>query len=259
MAIPITHMMSSAGIRSKLRVASPTMKTRKTTVRLLAPLRKRFDALLDQSCLKRDAYLNQVLEVEIPQLDSEIANPNSHEARRYVATMLKRVGQMQLVTLTLRSDLIDALDSVCERKMICRDAFFNRLLYLLTARDEVIDRAFFGGDSRWRSDVWTEYQHDGPFFQNVFSPLDQEIDPLWAVRAGIDLLRRERPKSEWVPPDGIYTRSLSMPGRGDDAPALRGLACYLPDTSVPRTSANRKLQRMFEKYLDDSTAVSRKA
>lgn len=259
MAIAITYMMAFAGLRATVRVTSPGMKPRKTTVRLLVPLRKRFNALLDQSCLKRDAYLNEVLDVEVQRLDDEIRVPNSQRAREHIAAMLKQTGSMELVTLTLRSDLLDAIDSVCERKLICRDAFFNRLLYLLTASDEVIDQAFFWGDRRWRTDVWTECQHDGPFFRNVFSPLDQSIDPFWTIRAGIELISRERPKSGRLTPDGIYTRSLPPPGKGEDAGELKGLACYLHDASVPRTQANKKLQRMFEKYLDNSTTVRRKS
>lgn len=229
------------------------MKSRKTTVRILTPLRKKLDAALARACLKRDAYFNRVLEREIVELDREITTSNSSEAHAYISRSLKSLGPRDLVTLTLRDDLIAEIDSICERKLICRDAFFNRLLFLLTANDLYIDTAFFSKYEGWRADVWSECRNDGPFFRNVFTPLNPDIDPFWTIRAGLGLLADECRERRDLAPDGVYTAQL-FAFKWKGVVSLSGLSCYMHDALVPRTDASKAPDSEFTKFIADMDA-----
>lgn len=232
----------------------------KTSVRIWKPLRKGFDKLLARNGLKRDAFLNLVLAVEIPALDAEVKKANSPAARRYIAQRLKALHPQPLVTLRLRADLVRQLDRICADKRICRDAFFNRLLFLLTANRQTIDKIFFNGDGEWRTGVWSECKHDGPFFQRGFFPLTAEVNPFWAVRAGIELWNQESRKSdELLAIDSIYEAPLWNPDGKSQFEELKGLSCYLPDHSVVGTAANKEFYAMLEAFTGQPRSFWRAA
>ncbi|MGD9598468.1 MAG: hypothetical protein AB7G76_12860 [Steroidobacteraceae bacterium] len=214
------------------------MKTQKTTVRLLSVLKSRLDVALERACLKRDAYLNRLLERELAELNREVRTPNSPAALAYISLSLKHLGARDLVTLTLRSDLLAKLDGLCTRKRICRDAFFNRIAFLLTAPAWLIDATFFPELEKWRAEVWTECRNDGPIYANVFSPLDPIIDPFWTIRAGLALSAEECKQRGNLPPDGFYTTCLFGRRRKKFIP-LWGLSCHMDDALVPRTDASK--------------------
>jgi hypothetical protein len=61
---------------------------------------------MDASCLRRDAYLNRVLAVELDYLDTEVALPNSTEAKKFIAERLDH-----LVTENWSACLCDRISS----------------------------------------------------------------------------------------------------------------------------------------------------
>jgi len=233
----------------------------KISVRIWEPLVKQFDAAIKDSCLRRDAYLEAVLSVELPRLDAEVCLPNSPVAHAYIAGKLDALDR-KLVSFTLNQKIIDQLNTICERKRIVRDAFFNRLYMLLAAKSGVIARLMFAGDDDWRKEVWSERRNDGPFFQNCFHPLRGEIDPLWAIRTGLEdalegLEEVPNPHGEGVllvdrnsihggirPPELVYTVSWNTQFKDVD---LSGFNCYLADWEVPGTPE----QKAAAKTLDD--------
>lgn len=237
----------------------------KISVRIWEPLVKQFDSAIRDSCLRRDAYLDAVLAVEVPRLDAEVSLPNSLIAQTFIAARLDAL-ERKLVSFTLKPELIERLNAICERKRIVRDAFFNRLYMLLTAKAGVIDRLMFAGDDEWRTEVWSERRNDGPFFQNCFHPLRGEIDPLWAIRTGREDARKgleavTNPSGEGTiqvergpfhdgirPPSLVYTVSWNDQFKNVD---LTGFNCYLPDWEVPGTPE----QVAFDKSLDDILAL----
>ena len=235
------------------------MEFKRTSVRLWGPIRERFDEALDRLGLKRDAYLNRVLETELAHLDAEVKQPNSREAQRFIADRLRDLKPSELVTLRLRRDLLDRMDASCARKRICRDAFFNRLLFLLTLPPKGIDLLFFDGDSRWRTEVWNECKHDGPFFQNVFYPLDPVVDPFWTIRAGLGLLPTDE---DGEPREGVYTASLvgRKPQEASARPqVLTGLSCYLPDAAVRGTAENKATKKWLDELFGPNRVAGRAA
>lgn len=238
--------------------------TQKVSVRIWKPLLVKLDQKLERACLRRDAYLARVLAVEIPALDEEVCLPNSVEAQARVAQQLDDLDRKP-VSLALPSELMSQLNAICARKRIVRDAFFNRLFLLLAAKPKAIDNLLFPfAPTDWRTAVWTEYKHDGPFFTNGFYPLEQDVDPFWAIRAGLDLYEDkenlelyptpENPKAKVIrdivgfayPRATVYTTVLTQ---NVDGHSLIGLNCYLPDTEIPGHPEEQKRRATLDAIL----------
>lgn len=241
---------------------------RKTSTQVWRPVIDKLNRKLDKASLRRDAYLESVLEVELPYLDQEVALPNSTVAAKFIGERLDQLDR-KLVSLSLRVDLVERLDEICARKRIVRDAFFNRLFFLLAAKPAVIDRIFFPLVSdEWRTEVWSEYKHDGPFFKNVFYPLEQDIDPFWAIRAGLELYGEEKdlvdhtdPGSGMsakvkrvkdygvVLPERVHTTALdNVQFKNAD---LYGLNCYLAEWQIPGQPAELRFRKELDELLAD--------
>lgn len=238
---------------------------KKTSVKIWKPIIEKLDAKLEAACLRRDAYLNKLLEVELSRLDNEVSIPNSLEAQSLIASRLDHL-ERKTVSLSLRSDLLDRLHDICGRKRIVRDAFFNRVFLLLAASSKLIDHLVFPGDPNWRTLIWEEYKHDGPFFENTFYPLEQRIDPFWAIRLGIDLYEEDQVSIPYLEPesgkeirvvmeddearpiDSLYTtlwNEQTLP-KFD----LFGMNLYVPNSRVPGHPAEQARRQMLDELLD---------
>ncbi len=254
-------------------MATKTLKTvPKISVKIWRPIIQKFDAKIEDACLRRDAYLNKVLEVELDCLDEEVSIPNSQSSYDYV---FERLAQLDLkpVSLALLPALTKRLSEICRRKRIVRDAFFNRLFLLLAASPEVIDTLFFGFNAKeWRDDVWKEEKDDDKFFQDGFYPLESRINPFWAIRSGMEMYARDGGLEEYVEPlsgktiqvsrdfatgtaepaSSLYTTFLDhkmnvdQNGRGAD---LLGLNCYVPDWRIPENTAEHVRRTKLDDLL----------
>jgi hypothetical protein len=241
-------------------------KIPKISTKIWQPIIQKLEEKMNAACLRRDAYLNKVLEIELPYLDREVSLANSAAAQSFLTQRLDQLDR-KLVSLALRPDLIERLNDICTRKRIPRDAFFNRLFLLLAASAKVIDHLLFPavGD-RWRTEVWSEYKHEGPFFQNTFYPLEQDIDPFWAIRAGIehyselselhDYTNPETGKVIHVqrdfigniaPENSIYTSLLT--NKQIENADLYGLNCYIPDHHILGHPAELKYRKKLDEML----------
>ena len=247
-------------------MANKTLKTvPKISVKIWNRIIPKFDAKISAACLRRDAYLTKVLEVELGHLEREVSVANSQAAYDCVFDHLAQFDR-KLVSLALPPKLSVRLNEICERKRIVRDAFFNRLLLLLAATPQEIDLLFFdNADESWRTDVWSDNSFQGPFFQNGFYPLQPTIDPFWALRCGItrvadreDLARhadstpaamsppRQNTVITDVPVDSVYTRFFNRKLRGGD---LIGMNCYMPDWLIPGSQAAREAPKDTDALL----------
>lgn len=239
-------------------------KIPKTSVRIYSPIVKKLDEKMNAACLRRDAYLNKVLEIELNELDREVSLPNSVAAQSFIAERIGRLDR-KLVSLALRPDLVKRLNDICARKRIVRDAFFNRLFLFLTASPKVIDRLLFpgvGGD--WRAAVWSEHKHDLPLFDNTFYPLEQDIDPFVTIRTGLRLYNEgvEELYDHTNPATGELIR-VAHNLNGDISPRdsfytsilhdkqikkidLYGFNCYIPDWLIPDSPALLDYEKHFD-------------
>ena len=108
-------------------MAAKILKTiPKISVKLWRPIIEKFDLKIEAACLRRDSYLNKVLEVELDWLDHEVSVPNSQASYEYVFSCLDQLDR-KLVSLALSPQLTERLNEICSRKRIVRDAFFNRI------------------------------------------------------------------------------------------------------------------------------------
>jgi hypothetical protein len=247
-------------------MATKALKTvPKISIKIWRPIIDKFDAKIEKACLRRDAYLNKVLEVELNFLDEEVSIPNSQASYDYVFDRLDRLDR-KLVSLALPSELTTRLNEICSRKRIVRDAFFNRIFLLLAASPKVIDRLLFGDvDSDWRAVVWSENKHDGPFFQSGFYPLEPMVDPFWAIRSGMEIYAADMEnyieptsgKSILVtrditgiamPANSLYTTIFEQKVREND---LLGLSCYMPDWRIPGHGAEQEHQAKLDELLGE--------
>ncbi|GAB3656469.1 hypothetical protein [Ramlibacter alkalitolerans] len=237
----------------------------KISVKVWEPLITKLDQKMERACLRRDAYLARVLALEVPCLDAEVVLPNSVTAQAYVAAQLETLPR-KLMSLALPADLMRSLNEVCKKKRIVRDAFFNRLFLLLAAPPRAIDQLLFDFlDVDWRREVWSEYKHDGPFFTNGFYPLEPDIDPFWAIRAGLDLCTDAADLQDYyepesgitvkvlrdmadnpMPPASIYGTVLEQKVQGN---SLAGLNCYFPESRIPGHPEERRLQASLDAVL----------
>jgi len=235
------------------------------------PIIEKLDEKIEAACLRRDAYLAKVLETELGWLDREVSIPNSKASYDYVFKRLDDLDR-KLVSLALPTELTQRLNEICTRKRIVRDAFFNRVFLLLAASPKVVDALLFGDVShRWRTEVWGEYKHDGPFFQNGFYPLEQIIDPFWAVRCGLDMYASRTGLKDYVEPtsgetirvqtsltdepmpvDSLYTTIFEQKVMGND---LHGLSCYFPDWGIPEHAAASAHKAKLDELLGGFEAL----
>src|SRR6266567_8140353 len=102
----------------------------KISVRIWRPLIVRVNEKIKAACLRRDPYLASVLAHELPLLDREICVPNSAAAEAFVTDRLDQMDR-KLVSLALPPESTAQLSEICARKRIVRDAFFNRMFFLL--------------------------------------------------------------------------------------------------------------------------------
>ena len=194
------------------------------------------------ACLRRDDYLARVISLELEYLAEEVPEPNSDQARAFIKRSLndERLDR-QTMSIQLPDQLVEHLDDTCKKKNIPRDAFLNRLLFMLAAPPKTIDQIFFADFADWRTEVWSEGKNEGPFFENVLYPLEQKIDPFWAIRYGLEL-KKQRWKNRT---SNFYTTQLDD-GLGAN---LYGLNCYLPDHSIPGSPEKRKFLAELDALL----------
>jgi hypothetical protein len=249
-------------------MATKILKTvPKISVKIWRPIIDKFDEKIEAACLRRDAYLNKVLEVELAWLDEEVSIPNTPASYDYVFDRLDGLDR-KLVSLALRPDLVARLNEICGRKHIVRDAFFNRLFLLLAASQNVVDTLLFGTVAdEWRTEVWSQNKHDGPFFQNGFYPLEPMIDPFWAIRNGLEMYATDAGLEDYIEPtsgkkilvkrdltgvvspaDNLYTTIFEQKVRDND---LLGLSCYMPDWRIPGQGVEQEYRAKLDELLAD--------
>jgi len=237
----------------------------KISVKIWKPIFEKLETKLEAACLRRDAYLAKLLAVELDHLENEVSIPNTQASYDYVLSQLEAFDR-KLVSLALPQELISRLNEICARRRIVRDAFFNRLFLLLAAAPAVVDDLLFQDFADdWRSDVWSEYKHEGPFFQNGFYPLEPMVDPFWAVRFGMEMYAEKAGFEDYVEPisgksiritrdlagvpipaDSVYTTVFARKSGAND---LRGLSCYLPDRDIPGHDAEKAHQAKLDDLL----------
>jgi hypothetical protein len=262
---PLFYASRTLATTDSAMVTKTLKTTPKISVKIWRPIIDKLDQKLDTACLRRDAYLRKVLEVELDRLEQEVSIPNSQESYDYVFRCLDKLDR-KLVSLALPHELSERLNEICNGKRIVRDAFFNRVFLLLAADPRTIDTLVFSlAADDWRAAVWSENKHDGPFFQNGFYPLEPIVDPFWALRNGLELFSEGSGLSDYVAPDSGKTVRVQHELGGAISPAdslyttiferkagdvaLHGFSCWFPDWKIPGAAAERAHQAKLDELL----------
>ena len=222
----------------------------KIATRIWHPILEKFDRKIEAACLRRDAFLSRVLQIELDCLDDEIRIPNSTEAREFIAARLDLLDRKS-VGLTLPADQVIRLNEICRVKRMPRDAFFNRLYLLLASSPNAIDHLLFQNDSDWKAAVKERF--DMP--DDLYPLSNTSIDPFWAIREGFsilqesnDLIDYQEPETGkmikviadvpggYLPPPSVYATVFDDKKIRDSD--LYGLNCYIADRYIPGNPAD---------------------
>lgn len=228
------------------------MKQTTVTVKVWKRVMEKFDEKIEAACLRRDAYLGRVLEIELPHLLKEVPHPNSETVCKFIALQLDLLDRKP-VSVKLPPQLVQELDRICADRRIPRDAFFNRLLFLLAMPNKAIARVFFGTDennwTRWLLEKYgkDEYLQTGQ--ESIFYPLTPHINPFGEIREGLALYENDEKIEEVNHPvthgrvgmirdDGnlrlpIKFYTVVLNDKQFEGVNLYGLNCYLPEWIVP--------------------------
>lgn len=204
----------------------------KMTLKIVENHLARFNDAITPLCLKRDAFLNHMLRIETSRLaeDLEGLGRQSSTARRYVTGRLKKMGTLKLqpINVVVDKSVADALTEVLHRHNVSRDAFVNRMIYLMIANRQELDEI--------NLPIAVNANEIDQWFESVSTtPLgaigDFMADPFHYLRLGAE----ER-----------HRRGLYQVGFPD---SLVGLSCFLDDDEVPGTDAYKNAQEVSHAAL----------
>jgi hypothetical protein len=203
----------------------------KVTIKFFAPMYRQFERQLHDVLLLKDAYIDHMIERELPNLEQDIkGRRNSVAARRHIAGALKRMGgesagQLMPISIKIRKSTARHLKQVVDRHNLCRDAFVNRLVANLRG-----------------TDAWLRVLHLSPRVDQIRHQAgvqDMPTSPLKAIEESLsDPLYYLRSEAEGVLGTGLYT--IGVPEW------LHGFACVLPDDEVPGTPEYRDATFLFD-------------
>lgn len=218
---------------------------KKITVRILAPLLDELTVAADLCFLRRDALLDRVIADEIGELDAELVNPNPPHVRACIEGHLKRQlkANGKQLSIALKGSTVDRLETVCVTKNVPRDAFINRLMFLLAAPRPVLNEHLFGISEAKANELDGDIDQSWEKLQLAarYQPLEvlrcALIDPLRAYRQLI-----EQTAEGFGQQDGLYTRYM-------DDDLLVGLNCFAPDECIPGRPEFLEAQKKASAWL----------
>jgi metal-responsive CopG/Arc/MetJ family transcriptional regulator len=205
------------------------MSQTKITVKIYEPLLRDFDRQLAKLFIKRDAFLNAMIQEEVQHLAKDLEGKQlTVSAKRYIAGELKRMGTRQ-VNVVVDKTTADALDSVVKASNLVRDAFINRLIMLLRSTGPLLKYLELPEFIKGSDYSGVETMPTSPLkaIESVHG------DPLFYLRVACEA-RYET---------GLYL--LDLP------PKFAGFACYMDESMVPTTIAYEQMQRDTQAMLDE--------
>jgi len=222
---------------------------------------------VEQSCLRRDAFLERVISAELPLLEKEISTPNSPEAQKCIADHLRLLPSKPL-TLHLTPPTIKRLDGICHEKRLVRDAFINRLILCLVAPRKLLNVIFTTDD--YQEDVgeqWEENPGERHQWQILRMAPDLITEPFAFVRMCLDIDNERNGLSKrtgttfynaYIPQNLFGNPDKSSEQGKSGAPNVLGLNVYLPDVLVPGHPSQKALDADLGLELDDLQKRSKK-
>lgn len=198
----------------------------KITAKFFKPLWDDFDARVNSALLRRDAFLDRMLAVEVKHLDADLSRKplQSTRAKKYVSDKLRamkgsdgKYAQVQ-VSIVLRVETAHKLKEVCDRHRVNRDAFLNRLVAFLRASEKFLQALDLPATVNKTLRMGAQDMSTGPL-----AAIEEVLaDPLHYLRSACE---------EWYG-CGIYDLPLGE--------KLLGLECYISDEDLPGSKAHQE-------------------
>lgn len=205
----------------------------KISAAFYTPMFVSFERQLEEAFIKRDAFLDHVITNEIQHMRSDLKGKrNSIKAKRHIASELRKVGGGDArtpVSIKVRRSTAQALRELESTHELVRDALLNRMIMMLRASDKVLSVLELPS----RISALTREGHDDLPVGPIRALVETVADPFYYMRAACEAEHG----------CGLY--ALQLPEQ------LSGLSCYLPDNSVPGTSANKRLARDTDRMLEE--------
>lgn len=237
----------------------------KITMTIWDDLFNHFSKRLDSCFIKRDAFLNHAIRVEVDHLTKGLAGlKNSPEAKKYISASLKGMGT-KTINVVVDKEVAEALNKVVKKHNLVRDAFINRLLLLLSFPQPAI-KYFFGVELRSEISVHDEHKttyHDMGELPRTFGDALEEIQksPNFYIQEELnihfdstDLEGNIYLKNlDMYPIEAIQKHSSDRTRKilGTLHDNLSALSCYLDDVNVPGTDAYKSAHTKANQTLDD--------
>lgn len=109
------------------------MEKSKILIQAVVPIMDRLNEKIKDLGLRRDVYLNSVLQTQAKALLEGLdGKTNSNISRDYLASQLRALP-IAPVSIVLGKDVIAAIDSACSSINVPRDCFVNRVFFFLAA------------------------------------------------------------------------------------------------------------------------------
>ena len=215
----------------------------KLSAKIYPPVLWAFDRQLTSALLRRDAFMDRVIGLEIQNIKADLAGKrNSDAARRHISRCLNmlggaKTGPLHPVSIAVRKTTAAALRQVVDEHNLCRDGLINWIIVLLRSTDALLDALDLPKEVSGR---WASGLEGVPT-----SPLGMieaaQWDPFFYLRESC----RERYGC------GLYDLPLR--------PHLLGFQCVLEDDRVPNTEASKQREardaEMFALLSDFEDAV----
>lgn len=202
------------------------MSKTKITVKIYKPMLSAFNLQLDKLFIKRDAFLDSMIQKEVGYLADDMKGKRlTLSAKRYIAGELKRLGTTA-VNVVVDKATADKLNSVVDTSNLVRDAFMNRLIMLLRSNVKLLKYL----------DV--PQFINAPTFSSAESMPTSPMDAMEAVSADPLFYLRVACKEQYQ--TGLYL--LDLPA---------AFTCYMDESMVPGTKAYEQMQRDIQAMMDE--------
>lgn len=214
-----------------------------------------FSNKLDRCFIKRDAFLNHVISVELDNLKKGLeGRKNSVHAKKHIASNLRDLGT-KTINVVVDKQVAKDLNSIVKEHNLVRDAFINRLLLLLSFPDDIISYMF---DVRLTQAVEGADMDPPPLPRTFIDALEFiQSSPNRYIQDELDILY-EADSTDLQ--GNIYTKTLDIDsiielledGKQRDffqkmKNHAAALSCYLEDSAeVPNTAAWKRVQKALD-------------
>lgn len=201
----------------KLNKAGIIMNQTKLTFRVFNGVDKRLKDALNQNFIKRDAFVEHLINVELPNLSEALQGvKNSDKARAFINVSMEKKRRTTTMTVVVEKTIANRLRKITEDHNLSRDAFINRLLIFVLLNEKQLEAI---GVKREAAQVESEIGYVEGIPTSPMEAFSYWMnDPMFLIRESLRLSG-----------ENMYLMDLDCLM----AELTFRTACYLPDDHLP--------------------------